>query len=93
MLALSNLTITVVSQDEVIQPHTPFTRSATTEIVGRTSIDVQRENSNITDLRGGATVGDLIANLKALELNPQELIEVFRHLKAMGYLHAELITR
>ena len=54
---------------------------------------MQRENSQITSLKGGATVGDLVANLKALALNPQELIEVFKHLKAIGYLHAELIAR
>ena len=92
MLALSNLTITVVSQDEVVQPIAPFTKGETA-IVGRTAIDVQRESSPVTALKGGATVGDLVANLKALALNPQELIEVFKHLKAIGYLHAELITR
>lgn len=92
VLALSNLTVTIVSQDEVVQPTTPYTKGHTA-IVGRTSIDVQRENSNITALKGGGTVGDLVANLKALALNPQELIDVFKHLKAIGYLHAELITR
>jgi flagellar P-ring protein FlgI len=92
VLALSNLTITVVSQDEVVQPIAPFTKGQT-EVVGRTHIDVQRDNSQVTALKGGATVGDLVANLKALALNPQELIEVFKHLKAIGYLHAELITR
>ncbi len=92
VLALSNLTITVVSQDEVVQPIAPFTKGKTA-VVGRTSIDVQRENTQITSFKGGATVGDLVVNLKALALNPQELIEVFKHLKAIGYLHAELITR
>ena len=92
VLALSNLTITIVSQDEVVQPIAPFTKGETA-VVGRTAIDVQRENSNITALKGGATVGDLVANLKALALNPQELIDVLKHLKAIGYLHAELITR
>ncbi len=92
VLALSNLTITVVSQDEVVQPIAPLTKGETA-IVGRTAIDVQRENSPVTALKGGATVGDLVASLKALALNPQELIEVFKHLKAIGYLHAELITR
>lgn len=92
VLALSNLTITVVSQDEVVQPIAPYTKGKTA-IVGRTKIDVQRENTQATALKGGATVGDLVANLKALALNPQELIEVFKHLKAIGYLHAELITR
>ena len=92
VLALSNLTITIVSQDEVVQPIAPFTQSDA-EVVGRTAIDVNRESSSIARLKGGATVGDLVANLKALALDPQELIEVFKHLKAIGYLHAELITR
>lgn len=92
VIALSDLTISVVSQDEVSQP-LPGPNLGTTERVNRTRIDVNTSNSELASVSGGATVDELLGNLKALELSPRQLIQVFEHLKRGGYLQAELIVR
>ena len=93
VIAVSNLTISVVSEDEVVQPLPGFSQGETA-IVSRSRIDVAHDKASPRAVGGGgATVGELVANLKQLNLDPQELIEVFKHLRAMGYLHAELIVR
>ncbi|MEM7199117.1 MAG: flagellar basal body P-ring protein FlgI [Planctomycetota bacterium] len=92
VVALSDLTISVVSQDEVSQP-LPGPNLGTTETVNRTRIDVQSTNSELKPVAGGATVDELLGNLKALELSPRQLIQVFEHLKSGGYLQADLRVR
>ncbi|MCC6672540.1 MAG: flagellar basal body P-ring protein FlgI [Planctomycetes bacterium] len=91
VVSLSDLTISVVSDDEVVQPN-PWARGRT-EVVNRTRIEVTNNNVQPQPLQGGATVGDLMANLRALELTPRQLIEVFTHLHEGGYLHAPLLFR
>ena len=96
VVALSDLTISVISEEEVVQPFPGFNRG-TTEIVDRTHIELQTQNTNpvavdLTPL-DGATVTDLLANLQALKLTPQQLITVFQALSNGGFLHAELETR
>jgi flagellar P-ring protein precursor FlgI len=96
VVALSDLTISVISEEEVVQPFPGFNRG-TTEIVDRTHIELQTQNTNpvAVDLTpiDGATVTDLLANLQALKLTPQQLITVFQALSKGGFLHAELETR
>jgi flagellar P-ring protein precursor FlgI len=92
VVALSDLTITVVSEDEVVQP-LPGINFGNTEIVNRTRIDVQTGDTGFKPIAGGATVDDLLANLKALALTPRQLVNVFQALKSEGYLHAELKLR
>lgn len=92
VVALSDLTITVVSEDVVEQP-LPGPNLGTTEKVNRTRIDVQTDNTEFKPVSGGATVDELLSNLKALALTPRQLVTVFRELKAGGYLHAELVLR
>jgi len=92
VIALSDLTISVVSEDEVSQPN-PGISLGTTERVSRTRIDVNTNDSELAEVSGGATVSELLGNLKALQLSPRQLIQVFEHLKRGGYLHAELIVR
>jgi flagellar P-ring protein precursor FlgI len=91
VVAVSDLTISVVSEDEVSQP-IGWNRG-TTETVNRTRIDVNTTNSDIKPVAGGATVNDLVTNLKALQLSPRHLIQVFEKLADAGYLHAELIVK
>jgi len=92
VIALSDLTVSVVSQDEVSQPGPGWNRGRTA-VVNRTRIDVNSQNSDLKPVAGGATVHELLANLRALDLAPRQLIQVFEHLKAGGYLQSELIVR
>ena len=89
---VGGLTVSVIEDQEVSQPLPGFNRGRT-EIVNRTTIEVSQRNNEIKSLaNGGATVDELMGNLKALDLNPLELIEVFKALDDGGFLHAPLIV-
>lgn len=92
VVAVSDLTISVVSEDEVSQPLPGWNRG-TTETVNRTRIDVNTDATEVQSVAGGATVNELVTNLKALQLSPRHLIQVFERLADAGYLHAELIVK
>jgi flagellar P-ring protein precursor FlgI len=88
-VTLEDLTISVVQQDEVVQP-LPGINGGVTAIVPRTQIDITTRKSELKPVRGGSTVNELLENLKALELEPRQMITVFQKLADNGYLHAEL---
>jgi flagellar P-ring protein precursor FlgI len=88
---LSDLTIAIVDEDEVVQPN-PWGRG-TTERVGRTRIEVQNSSTPLQQLGGGATVSELLQNLKTLGLTPAQLVLVFQSLAQGGFLHATLEVR
>jgi flagellar P-ring protein precursor FlgI len=91
VVALSDLTIAVVEEEEVSQPN-PYARG-TTERVGRTRIEAQTSNTELKPVGGGATVADLLQNLKLLQLTPAQLVSVFQALDQGGFLHATLEVR
>ena len=100
VVALSDLTISVISEEEVVQPYPGFNNQGTTEKVDRTHIEFLTQNTDpqaIGDFSmtpiDGATVADLLSNLQALKLTPRQLITVFEALRSHGYLHAKLETR
>ena len=92
VVALEDLTISVVSEDEVSQP-LPGPNLGTTRVVNRTRIDVESAKTELQPVSGGATVAELLGNLKALQLSPRQLIQVFEQLQEGGYLQAPLQVR
>ncbi|MCA8941466.1 MAG: flagellar basal body P-ring protein FlgI [Planctomycetes bacterium] len=94
VIAMSDLTISVVSEEEVIQPPPGIHNPGTTERVDRSLVDIAKNDRPLVPLKGGgATVEQLASNLQALQLEPRQLIEVFKNLDAGGYLHAPLEMR
>jgi flagellar P-ring protein precursor FlgI len=91
VVGLSDLTITIVEEDQVSQPN-PFGQG-NTERVARTRIEAQQTNTELKKMGGGATVSDLLTNLKTLGLTPAQLIQVFQVLEQGGFLHATLEVR
>lgn len=91
VVGLSELTIAIVDEDEVSQPN-PFAQGETQK-VGRSRIEVQTSNTPLGRVGGGATVSDLLANLKTLQLTPAQLVSVFQALDQGGFLHATLEVR
>ena len=88
VIGLTDLMIAVVEDDEIVQPG-PLSNGSS-ERISRTRIDVQNTSSGLKPVSGGATVADLLQNLKALGLTTPQLIAVFLTLKKQGFLHAEL---
>ncbi len=91
VVGLSDLTIAVVNEDEVVQPN-PWAQG-TTERVGRTRVEVQTNDTDLQQLSGGATVADLLQNLRSLGMTPAQLVLVFQALDQGGFLHAQLEVR
>ncbi len=91
VVGLSELTIAIVNEEDVSQPN-EFARG-TTERVGRTRIEVQDKSSELKKLSGGATVAELLGNLKALALTPAQLVSVFVALDQGGFLQGALEVR
>ena len=92
LVTVEDLTIAIVEEDFVSQPN-PFS-DGTSERVGRTRVEVQQNASELRSLGGGgATVADLLQNLKALGLKPHQLVNVFTNLKKHGFLQADLEVR
>jgi flagellar P-ring protein precursor FlgI len=91
VVGMSEFTIAIVEEDQISQPN-PLS-NGTTEKVGRTSVEVQTTNTDLKQVRGGATVSDLLQNLKTLGLTPGQLVSVFQALDQGGYLHAALEVR
>lgn len=91
VVGLTDVTISIVEDELVSQPG-PLSYGETRP-VGRTRIEVTTSNSDLKPLAGGATVADLLQNLKSLGLTPSQLVPVFMSLDQGGYLHAPLEVR
>jgi flagellar P-ring protein precursor FlgI len=91
VVCLTGITISVTEDQEVSQPN-PFSQGESTT-VNRTRIDVESRDTPPRPVQGGASVMDLLQNLKALGLSTQQLISVFLTLKKEGYLHADVVVR
>jgi flagellar P-ring protein precursor FlgI len=91
VVGVSDLTIAVVEEDYISQPN-PLAQG-NTERVGRTRIQATTSSSDLKNVGGGATVSDLLQNLKALGLSPTQLVSVFQALDQGGFLHATLEVR
>jgi flagellar P-ring protein FlgI len=92
VVGLSELTIAIVEEDFVSQPNA-FAQGETAR-VGRTRVETQENSTELTPIGGGgATVADLLQNLKTLGLTPAQLVSVFVALDQGGFLHATLEMR
>lgn len=91
VVGLSEITISIVNDPEVSQPN-PFAQGETT-VVNRSRIEVQDRSTPLGKVSGGATVSELLQNLKTLGLNPGQLVSVFQALDQGGFLHATLEVR
>ncbi|MBM3973685.1 MAG: flagellar basal body P-ring protein FlgI [Planctomycetes bacterium] len=91
VVGLSDLTITIVEEEQVSQP-LPFGHGQT-EKVARTRIEAAQTHTELKKMGGGASVSDLLTNLKTLGLTPAQLIQVFQALEQGGFLHATLEVR
>ncbi len=91
VVGVSDITIAIVDEDDVVQPN-PLGQG-TTERIGRTRVEVQTSSSPLQKVGGGATVSDLLQNLKTLGLSPEQLVRVFQALDQGGFLHATLEVR
>lgn len=89
-IAQGNLTIRITETPQVSQPQ-PFSQGGTTQVVPRSSIDVDKgEGNKITVLPSGITIQELVSSLNALGVTPRDIITILQSIKAAGALQADI---
>jgi len=83
-----NLTVVVKETPRVSQPSA--LSSGTTQVVPRTALKVSEERVNLTMIKEGASLGDVVRALNTLGVTPRDLIGIMQAIKAAGALNAEL---
>jgi len=83
-----NLTVVVKETPRVSQPRA--LAAGTTTVVPRTELRVAEEKVNLSLLREGANLGDVVRGLNTLGVTPRDLLGILQAIKAAGALNAEL---
>ena len=83
-----NLTVVVKESPKVSQPR-EFGNGSTV-VVPRTDLRVAEEKVNLSLLREGANLGDVVRGLNTLGVTPRDLLGILQAIKAAGALNAEL---
>ncbi len=83
-----NLTVLVKETPKVSQP-APLS-TGTTTVVPRTDLKVAEEKVNISLLREGANLGEVVRGLNTLGVTPRDLLGIMQAIKAAGALNADL---
>ncbi|WP_446742369.1 flagellar basal body P-ring protein FlgI [Silvibacterium acidisoli] len=82
------LVVNVISQYQVSQPNA--LSSGSTQVVQQTTIDAQDKPANRIELKEGATVDDLVANLQQIGATARDIISILQAMKEAQALEAEL---
>lgn len=90
-IAHGSLTITINERQEASQPGPFAPASATTELLERTSIDIEEEEGRLNVIPEGASISEIARGLNVLGVTPRDLIAIFQAIQKAGALHAELI--
>jgi flagellar P-ring protein precursor FlgI len=89
-IAQGNLTIRVNETPQVSQP-TPFSNTGTTQVVPRTSIQVDDSKGNkMAVLDQGVSLQNVVDGLNALGVGPRDIIAILQAIKAAGALQADI---
>ncbi len=87
-IAHGNLTIEVKEEPQVSQPNA-LSLGTTVETKKETT-KVTEEKAEMLVLKGGPTIGTLVAALKAIGVTPRDLISILQAIKVAGALDAQL---
>jgi len=89
-IAQGNLTIRITETPQVSQPQ-PFSNTGTTTTVPRTEIEIdENKKRQLTVLRSGISLQELVRGLNALGIGPRDMISILQTIKAAGALQAEI---
>jgi flagellar P-ring protein precursor FlgI len=87
-IAQGNLTVLVQDASVVSQPNA--LSDGQTTVVPRSSVKVDEDKGDLTMVRGGVPLRDLVEGLNSLGVNPRDLIQILQALKASGALQADI---
>ncbi len=87
-VAHGNLTVVVKETPKVSQPQA--LSGGTTTVVPRTSLKVVEDRVNLSLLREGANLSEVVRGLNTLGVTPRDLLGILQAIKAAGALNADL---
>jgi flagellar P-ring protein precursor FlgI len=87
-IAQGNLTVSVQDATVVSQPNA--LADGETTVVPRSNVKVDEDKGDLTLVRGGVPLRDLVEGLNSLGVNPRDLIQILQALKASGALQADI---
>ena len=88
-----NLTLRVTERPFVVQPN-PFSESEEAIIVPRTDAAIEEEpGTGLALVEEAVTLPEVIEGLNALGVNPRDMIDILKAIKAAGALHAEFVVQ
>jgi flagellar P-ring protein precursor FlgI len=90
-VAHGNLTITISERPEVSQPAPFAPDSATTEVLDRTTVEIEELKSKLHVIPDGVNISEIARALNVLGVTPRDMMAIFQAIKKAGALHAELI--
>ena len=90
-VAHGNLTITISERPEVSQPAPFAPDSATTEVLDRTTVEVEELRSKLHVIPDGVNISEITRALNVLGVTPRDMMAIFQAIKKAGALHAELV--
>lgn len=88
-VAHGGLSIEIKRTNEASQPGA-FS-GGQTAVVTNDTIEISEEEGQLTMIEG-VTVGDLVASLNQMGVNPRDLVQILVTIQAAGALHAELVV-
>ena len=90
-VAHGSITITISEHQEVSQPAPFAPESATTEVLDRTTIDIEESEAKLHIIPDGVSISEIARALNVLGVPPRDMMAIFQAIKKAGALHAELV--
>jgi len=87
-VAHGSLTVSISAEMDISQP-APLSAGKTT-IATNTEVKVEEPKAALVEIRGGATIQDLVKALNALKVTPRDLISILQAIKEADALQAQL---
>lgn len=87
-VAHGNLSVSVSTENVVSQPGA--LSGGQTAAAANAQIDIRQEGGALMNIKGGASLADIVKALNSLGANPQDLIAILQAMKSAGALRAEL---
>ncbi|MGZ9043116.1 MAG: flagellar basal body P-ring protein FlgI [Telluria sp.] len=83
-----NMSVSIGVDTEVSQPNARS--GGQTVATQKTNIDIKKEPGRVINVKGGASLAEVVKAMNAIGATPQDLLAILQALKAAGSLRAEL---
>ena len=87
-----NLTLRIEETPIAVQPN-PFSEGETVVVPRSNAILTEEAGIGLAEISEGTSLSEVVAGLNALGVNPRDMIDILKSIKAAGALHAEFVVQ